>query len=128
VDGSGCIDLKVRTPAGWRGAGGCGSIKRHDVRRAITMIARAGPPRPTFAFGSVVATARVVQIQLSNGHLLRRRTIAPPRGFPSWIRFYVSELPCPAVPTHWRALDRSGRVVARGGSPRRSIVKTAFPC
>jgi hypothetical protein len=128
ADGSYCITLEVRTSSGWDGPGGCGSIKRRDVGRAISIVARAGPPRPNFAYGPVVATARVVYIRLSNGHVLRSRTIAPPRGFTPWIGFYVTELPCPAWPTHLRALDRTGRIVAQITFPRPSVVRSAFPC
>ena len=111
ADGSYCVTMTV--PARHEDSStGCGSIFGAGGHR-ISYLAHTGAPLPNYIVGPVVATARVVQITLSNGEILGTATIAPPARLSKKIAFFRAELPCAAYPTRLVALDRAGRTVAQ---------------
>ena len=91
---------------------GCGSLALKG-RHAISFLEHTGRPRPDYIVGPVLATARLVEISLANGKVLRAQTIAPRRGLARSIRFYAEQVPCGVRPTRLLARDRGGKVVAR---------------
>jgi hypothetical protein len=128
--GTYCLTMKIPASSKSVGSGGCGSINvpgRYGPH-GISYLTHAGIPLPNYVVGPVVATARVVQITLSNGLMIRTRTIPPRRGLVSGIRFYAVELPCPALPTQFRALDATGRIVAHLNIPARIGFRGKITC
>lgn len=110
ADGSFCVTVKLSLHSSG-GATACGSIYGPRAH-GITYLAHTGGPEPDYIVGPVVATARTVEITLSNGATLRTKTIAPPKGMTTKIAFYVAQLPCPATPTRLEGVDRLGHIRA----------------
>jgi hypothetical protein len=90
----------------------CGPLQLKGTH-AITYIEHTGRPRPDYIVGPVVATARLVEITLSNGKVLKTRTIAPKPGLARSLRFYAQQLSCGVRATRLLARDGRGRVVAQ---------------
>ena len=67
---------------------------------------------PDYVAGAILADSRNVVISLSNGKVIRTRTIAPPAGFAGEIAFFVARKPCGTQPVGIVGHTQSGRIVA----------------
>ena len=100
----------------------CGSIHVPPISPkslvvGISFLAHRGIPLPDFIVGPVVAKASEVEITLSNGMTVRTATLVPPPRLASNIRFYVTELPCPAAPMTLVGRNAAGEIVAHLDRP-----------
>jgi hypothetical protein len=95
----------------------CGRLALKS-RHAISYMAHTGKPRPDYIVGPVLATARLVEISLANGKVLKAPTIAPRLGLARSLRFYAEQLPCGVRVTRVLARDRRGKIVAQRSIPQ----------
>jgi hypothetical protein len=116
-DGSYCIFMYVPATARSMTASSCGSLQL-ATKQAISYLAHPGRPRPAYVVGPVIGTARLIEITLSNGKVMKAPTITPPAGLTRIIRFYANQIPCPSKPTHLLARDQRARIVAQRSIPR----------
>jgi hypothetical protein len=116
-DGSYCIFMYVPATARSTTASSCGSLQL-PTKQAISYLAHPGRPRPAYVVGPVIGTARLIEITLANGKILKAPTIRLPAGLTRAIRFYAKQMPCPAKPRRLLARDARGRIVAQRSIPR----------
>lgn len=111
-DGHVCLTMTLPHHGG--SASECGTIfgSQAGQARGITFLTHTGAPSPNYIVGPVLARARTVTIRLASGTSMTTKTIAPPSGLTSKIRFYAAQLPCPTRPTRVTGFDSAHRVVA----------------
>lgn len=87
-------------------------VQKGQLAVGISFLAHTGIPRPDYVVGPVVSKATEVVITLSNGAVIRTRTIPPPKGFAPDIAFYAAQSPGSGPVVSAVGLDAAGRVVA----------------
>jgi hypothetical protein len=119
ADGHVCLFL--RQPAQRAGGSFCGLVRRSPIRAggSYGLAFSSGYSGVSYVIGAVPATARTVEITLSNGSVIATPTISPARGLAGNVDFFsvAVERTCTAYETSIIARDAAGHIVATWTAP-----------